>query len=159
MQVLYLTQKGIIEYFEGTNFASVEPVFVLWFSQDDDLILWNQMNEYERIYNGLDGWKFEIQPHMFSLKGKPSITPAPIDVDFERPHVNVPHRDEVTVNLVWNSPAVDVYFVSENNITCSISSGDDKGVVLFGDNPGTTIINLYSVETDKLLASLEVTVI
>lgn len=107
MELLYMTKNGRIEHFSGSKFQSVEPVFILSLIYNDNSEL-NVLNPYERHYIGYSSRKFEIQPHMFTMK---DITFEPVYLaEFEYLHLQIAIRDgNHFVKINWLSDAPEEY--------------------------------------------------
>lgn len=158
MGVLFLRKNGNIEFsdVQGTEqFTYPEPVFVLW----HDLESFPDLNDFEKVFNSLENWKFEVQEHMFSLKPAFNSSPEIIyEVEISPNPIEILVESLETISLVWRPetpPVLPSVFlkVIDEEIADFASEFEIRG-----KSEGRTEVQLIDSKTSEVLASAEVIV-
>lgn len=158
MGVLFLRKNGNIEFsdVQGTQqFTYPEPVFVLW----HDLESFPDLNDFEKVFNSLENWKFEVQEHMFSLKPAFNSSPEIIyNVEISPNPIEIELESSETISLIWHSKPPEVLpsmflKVVDEEIADFASEFEIRGKL-----EGQTEVHLYDSKTSELLASAVVNV-
>lgn len=156
MGVLFLRKNGNIEFsdIQGTQrFTYPEPVFVLWHDLDE----FPDLNDFEKVFNSLENWKFEVQEHMFSLK--PAFNSSPdYKVQIEPNLIKIELESSEIISLVW-SPETPEELPSMHMEIKDVEIADFVSEFeIRGKSEGQTEVHLYDSKTLELLAKADIIV-